>query len=515
MLHIIVRHNGNELYLEHNGGPLEFGRGPARDVRRVQLTDGSVSRDQLWLEEEGSGRVRLRNLSQRRRVLLGDGTALAPGASCTATLPLGLAVGGTQISVERPLRESLASLDLQTLTPQAVCHEEDPPSLLLGDLGEAPSSQQLAQWLERVIALQRAGGAGADFYPAISRALVELIGLDLGMVVLRSGEGWEVAAGHAAHPDIPVQFSRTLINHACRERRTFYQDVRTLESSASLLAVTAAVASPIVGLHEDVAAVLYGARTRLDHGPMRIRPLEAQIVQLLAASVGESLIRSAALRTRVQFEQFFSPELVRELERDPGLLEGRDQEVTILMTDLRGSTSLSERLKPDATCRLIRDLMERLSECVVRQGGVIVDYAGDGLLAMWNAPLAQPDHPARACRAALAMQAAMPDFNARWQEVVQAPLQLGVGLNTGQAMVGNTGSSRKFKYGPLGHTVNVASRVESATKQLRLPILVAGTTRQLVGDQFSFRPVGPVRLAGLQEEVELHELLPVGALSQG
>src|SRR5262249_53518498 len=156
-------------------------------------------------------------------------------------------------------------------------------------------------------------------------------------------------------------------------------------------------------------------------------------------------------------------ELARELERNPDLLEGRDQEVTILVSDLRGYTSISQRLGAATTCRLVRDMMERLSGKIAEHHGVIVDYAGDGILAMWNAPVAQPDHAARACRAALAMQAELPALNAAWQPVVGSPLVLGVGVNSGMAQVGNTGSSRKFKYGPHGHTVNLASRVQDAT----------------------------------------------------
>src|SRR5208283_1285237 len=104
------------------------------------------------------------------------------------------------------------------------------------------------------------------------------------------------------------------------------------QSQASLQDISAVVVSPIFGLHDEVAGLLYGMR-RLEIGASQggIRPLEAQVVQLLAAAVGANLARSAALRTRVQFEQFFSPELVRELERTPDLLEGRNQEVTVLV----------------------------------------------------------------------------------------------------------------------------------------------------------------------------------------
>jgi adenylate cyclase len=252
---------------------------------------------------------------------------------------------------------------------------------------------------------------------------------------------------------------------------------------------------------------LYGVRTQfglVSRGS--IEPLEAQLVQLLAAAVGANLARSMAQRTRVQFEQFFSADLVRELQRDANLLEGRTEEVTILVSDLRGFTALSERLGPHRTCHMLRDMMERLTERIVEHGGVIVDYAGDGILAMWNAPVKQADHAARACRAGLAMLGELPALNARWSDSVAASLALGIGINTGEALVGNTGSQRKFKYGPHGHTVNLASRVQDATKKLGLPLLITAATRERLPAAFLTRRIGRVALPGVREPVVAHEL---------
>src|SRR5262249_48581001 len=205
--------------------------------------------------------------------------------------------------------------------------------------------------------------------------------------------------------------------------------------------------------------------------------------------------------------QFFSAELVRELERCPDLLEGRDQVVTILVSDLRGFTPLSERLGPQVTCRLIRDMMECMTERIAEQGGVIVDYAGDGILAMWNAPVHQDDHAARACRAALAMLGELGGLNARWQQQAAGALQLGIRLNTGPAQVGNTGCSRRFKYGPHGHTVNLAARVQGACKEVALPLLITQATRDALGDRFVVARAPHVPLAGVKGEVALYELL--------
>jgi adenylate cyclase len=108
----------------------------------------------------------------------------------------------------------------------------------------------------------------------------------------------------------------------------------------------------------------------------------------------------------------------------------------------------------------------------------------------------------------------LPGLNARWRDVVGEPLQLGIGLNTGPAQVGNTGSPRKFKYGPLGHTVNLASRVQDATKKLGIPLLITGPTRDQLPPTMTTCPVEPVCLAGVKDPVILHALqgvTPAGA----
>ena len=140
--------------------------------------------------------------------------------------------------------------------------------------------------------------------------------------------------------------------------------------------------------------------------------------------------------------------------------------MTVLFADIRGFSAVSGRIPPRLACELIRDIMEHLTAHIMESAGVVVDYVGDGLLAMWNAPAEQPDHAVRACRAALAMRGGLPELNRRWEGRLGKAIGLGIGINSGAALVGNTGSRQKFKYGPLGHTVNLASRVEGATKHL-------------------------------------------------
>lgn len=512
--------------IEHDTGPLEFGRGPQRDARRVVIDDIHVSRDHARVEETRDGWVRIENLSQKNVIQLADGTQLQAGQSKDLPIPLFLSLGATRVDIDRASPSAATSAgqpaqlgtggssDTTITTPSGIVAA--PPLESRGrevvarrpvPLTSEATVAQLAQWLQTIVRLQETSVGSAEFYDRTAQALVELIDLDLGLVLLR-GDPWTIAGRAVASSEVPVRYSRTLVSHVATRRQAFYEDVEKLcqANKDSLSDVEVAVAAPILGLKGEVVGVLYGTRSRSLHWHGPVGPLDAQLVQLLAAAASTNLARSIALRTRVQFEQFFSPDLVRELENNPALLEGRSQEVTVLFSDLRGFSALSERLGPQKTCQVLRDMMECLSVRIVDNGGVIVDYAGDGILAMWNAPAEQPDHALRAARAALAMLGELPAINARWQDEARGELAIGVGINTGQALVGNTGSSRKLKYGPHGHAVNVASRVQDLTKRLALPVLTTDSTRQQLGAQLPSRRLGKVRLPGVKEHVLLHEL---------
>jgi adenylate cyclase len=540
MLTIQVTNKNQRAQFEHADGPIEFGRGylsHASSIPRFRIEDQCVSRDQFLVEALPGDRIRIENRSTRTPATLADGGLVAPGSQRELDLPVTVTVGQTTIEIRPGSAPAMAEVETRPVPvprpgpdtapgwpqkPEAGdVRAESLPSLaafarpadllrqrpLVDESGELPSAATMAQWLETVLRLQQGAATPGEFYQETAQSLVSLIGLDLGLVLLRQDDAWAVAGSSAAGDQVTVRFSHTILNRVITERVTVYQDLTTLKDKAtSLRDIEAVVASPVVGMEGTVVAALYGIRTRSVLARGGIRPLEAQLVQLLAAATAAHLTRTAALRTRIQFEQFFSPELVQQLERDPRLLDGRDQEVTVLFSDLRGFTALSERLGAHDTCRMVRDIMERLSECIVASGGVIVDYAGDGIMAMWNAPTPQADHAARAGGAALTMLAALPELNARWRTLADGGLALGIGINTGPALVGNTGSSRKFKYGPHGHTINLASRVQDATKKLGLPLLITAPTRTLLPPALATRRLGRVRLPGVAEPIVLYEL---------
>jgi adenylate cyclase len=215
-----------------------------------------------------------------------------------------------------------------------------------------------------------------------------------------------------------------------------------------------------------------------------------------------------------QFDQFFTKKLSRHLELQPDLLEGRDAEVSLLFCDIRNFTGHSDYLQASQIFSWINDVMETLSQYVMKYDGVLVDYIGDELIAMWGAPEQQPNHAMLACQAALEMMQALPALNQRWGAVLQRPLEVGIGINTGPVRVGNTGSQQKFKYGPLGTTVNIASRVQGATKYLDCPVLLAETTFEQLRGQFRTRELCQVRLVNLDRPIRIFELADATGCSQ-
>jgi len=471
------------------------------------LVDPTVSTNQLWVEEQENGRIHVRNLSSRVTVRLADGSLIEPGGELAARLPTRIHVGDTLIEIESADRAAPAAdgVLLRTIEPPIAAGSLS--ATLAPRLAASPVPEELARWFESLVGVQRAAASSPDFFAETARAVVALIGLDCGLVILRKGLDWVAQACHPLQDNPEGQFSRWILETVSRERRTFYQGVQA--TTASLENVAAVVASPIFDEAQNVIGVVYGARRGAGRSP-EISPLEAQLTQVLAAAVAAGLARleseAQAARRRVQFEQFFTSDLAAALDRDPTLLEGREREVTVLFADIRGFSEVSERLPARLSCELIRDIMEHLTARIVESAGVVVDYMGDGLLAMWNAPVEQPDHAARACRAALAMRDGLPELNNRWQNRLGRPLGMGIGLNSGPALVGNTGSQKKFKYGPLGHTVNLGSRVEGATKHLGVGLLITGSTRDRLNQTFATRRLCRARVVGIAGEVDLHEL---------
>ncbi|KRS15256.1 CHASE2 domain-containing protein [Roseovarius indicus] len=225
---------------------------------------------------------------------------------------------------------------------------------------------------------------------------------------------------------------------------------------------------------------------------------------------------------RGAFGQYVSPDLVEQLSENPAALTlgGERRDLTILFSDVRGFTTLSEGFKDDPAglTALMNSFLTVLSRAILKEGGTIDKFMGDAVMAFWNAPLDTPDHPSAACRAALAMLADVADLNARRAKdaaekgETSLPINVGIGLNTGNCVVGNMGSEMRFDYSALGDAVNLASRLEGQSKTYGMGIILGETTANAVGDSFAKLELDLLRVKGKTQPERVFGLLGDAAM---
>jgi adenylate cyclase len=218
--------------------------------------------------------------------------------------------------------------------------------------------------------------------------------------------------------------------------------------------------------------------------------LSAGAVFLAGVLALYGLKQSQERHVRQAFGRFVSPAVVQRLAENPDklILGGENRELTLLFCDLRSFTTLSESFDAHGLTRFLNEYLTPMTDAVLDRGGTVDKYMGDAIMAFWNAPLDDPDHARNSAMAALAMRAALVKLNARWQAEAAArhkpfpEVRFGVGLNTGVCCVGNLGSARRFDYSAIGDDVNVASRLEGATKFLGVDIAANEATRDEAPD---------------------------------
>src|SRR3989449_574928 len=207
------------------------------------------------------------------------------------------------------------------------------------------------------------------------------------------------------------------------------------------------------------------------------------------------------------FSRYVAREVVEEVLKDPDSLhlKGERREVTILFCDIRGFTTMSEHLDPERVVSLLNDFYTVMIDITFKHDGTLDKFLGDGVMAVFGAPIYHPDHALRAVRTALAMQAGMRELSARRAAEGKPALAVGIGVNAGTAVAGNVGTETRMEYTVIGDNVNLASRLESYAKPGQ--ILITSTTYGIVRYGIEARRLGPMRLRGKEDEVEVYEVI--------
>lgn len=234
--------------------------------------------------------------------------------------------------------------------------------------------------------------------------------------------------------------------------------------------------------------------------------LQTQV--FLARSLAEE-----AKRREVQgaFGQYVSPDVVSRILEDPDNLRlgGEERVISVLFSDLKGFTAASEKLGPKKVVELMSEYFEEMTAKVYEQEGLLKEYVGDEIMAIYGAPMVQEDHAKRACRAALAMNRRLHEMSEQWQSEGRPPLAARWGVNSGPMLVGNLGSSYRFSYGAIGDNVNLGSRLEGLNNQYGTEVLIGEGTYELLDACYLVREVDSVRVKGKQKAVRVFELVDI------
>ncbi len=261
------------------------------------------------------------------------------------------------------------------------------------------------------------------------------------------------------------------------------------------------VAAVTVGLVVVFALASYGVYVRGGYWLDFVAPLAGMVAYLQ----GSRLL--ARRRLRSAFGQFVSPEVMDRVLQEGAALGGELRTVSVLMSDLRGFTTLSEKLPPDRISEIMNEYFTAMVEVILAHKGMINDFIGDGILAVYGAPADDPEHAWHAVTTALEMHQALRRLNQRWEAGGGSPLAMGVAVNSGEVFAGNLGSPRRKKYTVLGDTVNTVARVEGLNRELATAILISGATLAAVKDRVVVRERGAVPVKGRAQPVEVFELL--------
>lgn len=244
--------------------------------------------------------------------------------------------------------------------------------------------------------------------------------------------------------------------------------------------------------------------------PSAVYPLISLfLAYLLAEAYRNLVVESKGRYLKKAFGTYVSPALVSEILKDPDRLKlgGEKREITILFSDIRGFTSLSEKLSPEELVALLNEYLSPMTRIVLEEKGTLDKYIGDAIMVICNAPLDLPEHPQKGCSIALRWMKELEKLNGDWKEKGYPSIGIGVGINTGDAVVGNMGADIRFDYTAIGDNVNLASRLEGMNKIYGTHIIASESTQRLTVNNFLFRELDLVRVKGKEKPVAIYELM--------
>ena len=289
------------------------------------------------------------------------------------------------------------------------------------------------------------------------------------------------------------------------------EDTRFAQGASILMQqVRSAICVPLVGSEDEVLGVLYVDNVTTTH---RFSEEDLQFCIAFAGIAGTAIEREQfAVRiqreivVRSNFQRYFAPALAERIAASPDALKlgGDKRRVSVLFSDIRGFTALSETMNPDDMAHLLTEYFTEMVECVFKGGGTLDKFIGDAVMAQWGAPIGADDDPDKAMAAGIEMIKELDALNIRWKAAGKPVLQIGIGLNVGEAFAGNIGSERRMEYTVIGDTVNTASRLCSAAGPRE--ILISDEFRRALRSPPPLVEMPPMQLKGKSQPVPVYRV---------
>ena len=260
--------------------------------------------------------------------------------------------------------------------------------------------------------------------------------------------------------------------------------------------------------------VVYGAFMAYTNKGFLVDPswIMLSVFLIWSHSVYNNFATQSRLKKQIkkQFEHYLDPRMVKKLQKDPGLLKlgGETRYMTFMFCDIRGFTPISEQYKdnPAELTKLINRFLTRMTNVIIANGGTVDKFMGDCIMAFWNAPLKIENHQMLAVLTASQMQSELAMLNEQLKAENLPNIKVGIGINSGEALVGNMGSDQRFDYSVIGDPVNLAARLESASKTLGHTLIVGENTKKVIDDKFPFKFVDSITVKGKTEPVNVYTL---------
>ena len=530
----LISPDGTQSYDLRDGVPLIVGRAPTCDL---PVFDPTISRRHAELTAEGDA-VRLRDLGSSNGTFINgakvdQATIAVDDLVAFGKVPFRLTVfeaavadhvpapesappAGATIVRQIPMRDSraaLAALGAPNTAPGGLTRIGAMP--LTSPSGDK-NQQKLATLLEVSKGLTRAVDVDTILDKIVGYAY-QTLEVDRVAILLvdAQGELMPKISRDKRGGDAPRAVPQSIARKAVAEKVAMLsdnagEDTRFGGQSILMQQVRSAICAPLIGSEDRALGVLYVDNPSLTH-----RFSDEDLEFLVAfAGIAAVAIENSQFAERIRregivrsnFERYFAPQLAARIAGSPEALKlgGDKRPVAVLFSDIRGFTALSETMNPDAMASLLTEYFTEMVECVFRHGGTLDKFIGDAVMAQWGAPIGSPDDADQARAAALEMMAELKKLNDRWANEKRPTLQIGIGLNFGEAFAGNIGSERRLEFTVIGDTVNTASRLCGAAAPAE--ILISDEMRRALTSPPPLDECPPMELKNKSQPVKVYRV---------